>query len=190
MLNFCIHIFISKNLKRDFMFSRINKIILILFVSLFCIGCDQTSKFAAKNLIEPDSVINLLGDTVRFQLANNEGAFLSMGSSLPTEWRFWIFTVSVAIALFILFVYYFFSKSLSQLSSLALSLIISGGLSNLIDRIIYKGVVVDFLNIGIGNFRTGILNIADIAITLGIILLLYASLAKDRSRKNLFNLSE
>ncbi len=113
-----------------------------------------------------------------------------MGSSLPTEWRFWIFTVSVAIALFILFVYYFFSKSLSLLSYLALSLIISGGLSNLIDRIIYKGVVVDFLNIGIGNFRTGILNMADIAITVGITLMLYTSLAKDRSRKNSFNISE
>ena len=172
------------------MFPRINKIILILFVSLFCIGCDQTSKFAAKNLIEPDAIIRLLGDTIRLQLVNNEGAFLSMGSSLPTEWRFWIFTVSVAIALFILFIYYFFSKSLPLLSSLALSLIISGGLSNLIDRIIYDGVVVDFLNIGIGNFRTGILNMADMAITVGITLMLYASLAKDRSRKNSFNISE
>jgi len=79
---------------------------------------------------------------------------------------------------------------LSLLFPLALSLIVSGGLSNFIDRIIYNGVVVDFLNIGIGNFRTGILNIADIAITLGIILMLYGSLIKDRSRKNLFNLSE
>ncbi len=171
------------------MFLRINKIILILFVSLFCIGCDQTTKFAAKNLMEPDSVIKLLGDTVILRLANNEGAFLSMGSSLPAEWRFWIFTVSVAMALLVLFIYYLFSKSLSLLSSLALSLIISGGLSNLIDRILYEGVVVDFLNIGIGNFRTGILNIADIAITSGVILVFCSFLIKDRGRNNLINIS-
>ncbi len=169
---------------------KFDKFFILLFISVVSIGCDQATKLVAQQLLEPDSVIKLLGDTIRLQLANNEGAFLGMGSSLPTEWRFWIFTVSVAIALFILFIYYLFSKSLSRLSYLALSLIISGGLSNLIDRIIYKGVVVDFLNIGIGNFRTGILNIADIVITLGIILMLYASLTRERSRINLFNLSE
>jgi lipoprotein signal peptidase len=113
-------------LKRYCMFLRINKIILILFVSLFCIGCNQTNKFAAKNLIEPDSVIKLLRDIVKLQLANKEGAFLSMGSSLPGEWRLWIFTVFVSISLLVLFIYYLFSKSLSFLPSLALSLIISG----------------------------------------------------------------
>jgi signal peptidase II len=132
------------------MFLRINKIILILFVSLFCISCDQTTKFAAKNLIEPDSVIKLLGDTIILRLTNNEGAFLSMGSSLPGEWRFWIFTVFVSISLIILLIYYIFSKSLS---TLALSLIKSGSFSILIDRFIYDGIVIDLLNIGMDNHR-------------------------------------
>jgi signal peptidase II len=172
------------------MFLRINKIILILFVSMLCIGCDQTSKFAAKNLIEPDTVISLLGDTIRLQLVKNEGAFLSMGSSLPDEWRFWIFTISVTLALLILLIYYLFSASLPRLSYLGLSLIISGGLGNLIDRIIYKGIVIDFLNFGIGNLRTGILNIADMAITFGIILLLYSYLTNKRGRNDLINISK
>jgi signal peptidase II len=177
--------YVSKiQLKRRNMFLRINKIILLIFVSVLCIGCDQISKFAAKNLIEPDTVISLLGDTIRLQLVKNEGAFLSMGSSLPDKWQFWIFTISVALALFILVVYYIFSESLSKLSSLGLSLIISGGLGNLIDRIIYKGLVIDFLNFGIGNLRTGILNIADMAITFGIILLLYAFLINKRDRND------
>ena len=164
------------------MLFRMNKIILILFIFLLCVGCDQMTKFAAKNLMDPGSVTSLLGDSFRLQLVNNKGAFLGLGSSLPEEWRFWIFTVFVFIALLILLIYYLFSKSLSLLSSFALSLIISGGFSNLIDRILYKGIVIDFLNIGIGNLRTGIINIADLAITSGVILIAYSALISIRDR--------
>ncbi|MFD1879315.1 signal peptidase II [Vibrio chagasii] len=51
-------------------------------------------------------------------------------------------------------------------------MILSGGASNLYDRVINNGAVVDFLNIGFGSFRTGIFNIADIAIVVGALLLL------------------
>ena len=160
------------------MFLHINKTILILFVSVICIAFDQISKYAAKVLIKPGTVINLLGDTIRLQLAKNEGAFLSMGSSFPNEYRFWIFTILVSVMLLSLLFYYFLSKSLSTLSYLSLALVISGGFSNLIDRIVHKGVVIDFLNFGIGNLRTGILNIADMAITFGVFLLVYSFLVK------------
>jgi len=168
---------------------KFNRFFILLFVSVISIGCDQLTKFVAKQLLESGSVITLFGDIIRIQLANNEGAFLGMGSSLPDEWRFWIFTVAVAISLLILSLYYLFSKSLSKLSSVGISLIISGGLSNLIDRIIYGGIVIDFLNFGIGNLRTGILNIADMAITFGIILMLYAFLTNKRSKTDLIIIS-
>jgi signal peptidase II len=45
----------------------------------------------------------------------------------------------------------------------------------LIDRVIYDGRVVDFLNAGIGPIRTGVFNVADMAITTGAILLLIDS---------------
>ena len=48
---------------------------------------------------------------------------------------------------------------------------LAGGLSNLVDRIA-MGSVIDFLNIGIGPIRTGIFNVADVAIMAGIALLL------------------
>lgn len=172
------------------MYMRINKLFFLLFILIFCVGCDQTTKFAARNLLDPDSVLKLFGDTIRLQLASNEGSFLGLGSSLPDEWKFWIFTVFVSIALVFLLIYYLCSKTLLPLSSLALSLIISGGLSNLIDRIIHDGTVIDFLNIGIGNFRTGILNVADIAITSGIILLVYITLTSNRGRNNLIVISK
>jgi len=56
-----------------------------------------------------------------------------------------------------------------------------GGLSNLVDRIAYDGHVVDFLNIGIGSLRTGIFNVADMAITAGALLLAFDSFRKSPS---------
>ncbi|MEK7730045.1 MAG: signal peptidase II, partial [candidate division KSB1 bacterium] len=58
---------------------------------------------------------------------------------------------------------------------LALSLIFAGGMGNLIDRIFRDGRVIDFLNLGIGDFRTAIFNIADMAISFGMVLLIATS---------------
>jgi signal peptidase II len=44
-------------------------------------------------------------------------------------------------------------------------------MSNLVDRLLYGGRVTDFLNVGIGSLRTGIFNLADMAILAGALLL-------------------
>jgi signal peptidase II len=69
---------------------------------------------------------------------------------------------------------------LPHATTVALSLIAGGGLSNLIDRIAYGGYVIDFLNIGLGGLRTGIFNIADVAIMVGAISLIVRSLRHER----------
>jgi len=56
----------------------------------------------------------------------------------------------------------------SELTGIPFSMILGGGLSNLFDRIAF-GKVVDFMNVGVGNLRTGIFNIADMIILAGII---------------------
>jgi signal peptidase II len=48
------------------------------------------------------------------------------------------------------------------------ALICSGGLGNLIDRLTHGGYVTDFLNVGIGPLRTGIFNVADFALLVGL----------------------
>lgn len=62
------------------------------------------------------------------------------------------------------------SKSVSPSCRIALALLVAGGLGNLIDRLRY-GNVVDFMNIGVGTLRSGISNVADIAVVFGVILL-------------------
>jgi signal peptidase II len=54
----------------------------------------------------------------------------------------------------------------SSLAFLGLALFVAGGASNLVDRLT-SGAVVDFLNVGVGRLRTGIFNVADVAIMLG-----------------------
>lgn len=50
---------------------------------------------------------------------------------------------------------------------------LSGGLGNLLDRIMNDGRVIDFMNLGIGPLRTGIFNVADVCITIGVVLLIF-----------------
>jgi signal peptidase II len=149
----------------------------ILFLTVIsCVGCDQTTKYTAKELLPPGSVIRLVNDTIRLQYIENSGAFLGLGASLSKETRFLIFTVFVFLALSVLVFYSLRSRTLPWLPALALSLFIGGGTSNLIDRLVYQGAVIDFLNIGIGNLRTGIFNVADVAIVAGAGLLVVSGL--------------
>jgi signal peptidase II len=67
--------------------------------------------------------------------------------------------------------------------TLGVALFFAGGLSNWIDRL-FRGSVVDFLNVGIGSFRTGIFNLADVAIMLGVALLVVAELSAARGERH------
>jgi signal peptidase II len=104
-----------------------------------------------------------------------------MGSSLSEKYRFWLFNVMVGVALIVLF-FYLLTKDFSLSCGLAIAMIIGGGLSNLIDRVLNNGAVFDFMNIGIGYFRTGIFNVADVAIAFGSgFLILYGLFKKNTS---------
>ena len=157
---------------------------LALLIISVCIAVDQTTKWLAKKYLAPDGFISFAGDTFRLQYAENTGAFLSLGSSLPEPWRHIVFTVFVGVFLLALLAYLFFNGSLPREYVACLALVCGGGLSNLIDRIAYDGRVVDFLNVGIGPLRTGIFNVADMAITGGAILLLIDSLRKRPEKKS------
>jgi signal peptidase II len=58
----------------------------------------------------------------------------------------------------------------SMTGAFGLALLVGGAVGNLIDRVVYGGAVVDFVSLGLGPFRTGIFNLADVAITLGVVL--------------------
>ena len=161
--------------------TRLPRTMVIFFIILGTIACDQASKFVAKRSLQPGDIFSYAGDIFRLQYAENSGAFLGLGSTLPDPWRQLIFTVLVGIFIFALLIYLLRSSELTAFATVCLAFICAGGLSNLIDRIAYDGRVVDFLNVGIGPLRTGIFNIADMGITFGALLMLLESLRTSRS---------
>jgi len=86
--------------------------------------------------------------------------------------RFALFTAVVAALLIGLVYAALFARRLSTARFVALALVAGGGTSNLIDRLLYDGRVTDFLNVGIGSLRTGIFNMADMAILAGALLMI------------------
>ena len=154
-----------------------NRLILLLILLSSTIGLDQLTKaWARANLSNIPT--SYFGDTVRLQHSENSGAFLSMGADLDSGVRFYICTVAVAIFLGFMILFLLKKKELNQLTLVAWSLVIGGGVGNLIDRT-YKASVTDFLNFGIATLRTGILNVADMVIVAGVILLFFANQEKD-----------
>jgi signal peptidase II len=161
------------------------KIFLIAALIAGCIGCDQATKWLAKQYLGPGDLISFAGDFFRLQYAENTGAFLSLGASLPDAWRQFAFTILVGVFLAALLLYTIFSAALAPSQVLSLSLLCGGGLSNLIDRVVYDGRVVDFLNVGVGPLRTGIFNVADMAITAAAILLAVDALRQPAAKATL-----
>lgn len=153
-------------------------------ITLAVLALDQVTKWIAKAYLQPGMIFSYLGDSFRLQYAENTGAFLSLGSSLPDPWRQLIFTGLVGVFLAALLVYLLVGQNLTPFAVLCLSLVCAGGISNLIDRIAYDGRVVDFLNVGIGPLRTGIFNVADMAITGGALLMLVDSLKSAKAEKS------
>jgi signal peptidase II len=146
---------------------------LVVMVTLCCcVGCDQVSKSAARALLASGVTESLFADSLRLQLVQNPGAFLSLGGSLPEQMRFTLFTAAATVLLIGLVCVALFARRLRPARFIPLALVAGGGISNLIDRLVFDGRVTDFLNVGIGSFRTGIFNVADMAILAGALLLI------------------
>lgn len=165
-----------------------NKIFTLLVVLMACVGCDQATKRLAEFALKHTPPLSFFGNTFRLEYAENAGAFLGMGSSLP-EWQRWaLLTVVSSAILLALAAYVCLKRDLRPLDIAGYALILAGGLSNMIDRVL-AGVVIDFLNIGVGGLRTGIFNVADMAIMLGLFMVVASHLAESRRTKQMISIA-
>lgn len=148
--------------------TKAKRIALLFFVLISCVGCDRATKLMARQELATAPMQEYWNGFFRLVYAENPGAFLSLGANLHPTLRFWVFTVFVAVLLSGLswFVLRHIHKAPLPFV-IAVALIAGGGLGNLIDRIIYDGHVVDFMQIGYTPLRTGVFNVADMAIMTG-----------------------
>ncbi|MCB0088856.1 MAG: signal peptidase II [Caldilineaceae bacterium] len=166
--------------------NKLSRILILLFVIFTCVGCDQATKRVAETHLRTSAPISYLNNTVRLEYAENPGAFLSLGAGLSEDAQHWIFTIMVTLILggFLLFAFLYL-HNLRLATLIALALYIGGGLGNLIDRLFNNGVVVDFMNVGVGSLRTGIFNVADMAIMAAVAILLITQFPKQFSTQKI-----
>jgi signal peptidase II len=145
---------------------------LVVLILVFCTGCDRVTKNVARELLASSPPISVLNDFIRFEYVENQGALLGLGANLPREDRFVLLTIFASVSLVLTLAFIAKVHSLGLRPLIGLSLVAGGGVGNLIDRIINNGAVTDFVRLGIGSFRTGIFNVADVAIVVGVVMLL------------------
>jgi signal peptidase II len=155
----------------------------ILFASVLiaAVGCDHATKIAATGLL-PHGGFSVASDLLRFELAYNHGAFLGVGANLPGAVRKLILLGVVPLGLFATIVWMLRAGAASRAQLTGIALIVGGGLGNWIDRLLHQGRVTDFVSVGVGPLRTGIFNVADVAVVSGLLLLLIATHGAERNR--------
>jgi len=144
------------------------KHLLLLTAVLSIVGCDRVTKLAATEFLAGAPTRSYFHDVVRLGYAENPGAFLSLGADLPVSVRYPLFIVASGLML-VMFVAYAVTMRWNGWRLFGLCLFIAGGASNWLDRFA-TGNVVDFLNVGIGPLRTGIFNVADVALMAGFLI--------------------
>jgi signal peptidase II len=152
--------------------SKATRYTLLFACLLFCVGCDQYTKKIAVEKLKFEPPVTYFNNTLRMEYAENTGAFLSVGSRLSKPVRFFLLVIANAAFLIIVSGMLIFRWQMPLVQFIALSLLLAGGIGNLIDRVFLNGIVIDFLNVGFGPLRTGIFNVADMAITGGALLML------------------
>lgn len=155
------------------------KIALVVSLVASIVVVDLATKAIVEHSLSGEPTIRLLGDTLRVGYVLNTGVFLSLGHALPPRIRFWLFVVGVGGILAMLLGLTFNDSRFRAPEVIAVAAIVGGGIGNLVDRV-RLGAVRDFLNVGIGPVRTGIFNVADMAITFGGIALILIPLLRKR----------
>ena len=161
---------------------KLSRSVSIVLLVAANIAADQISKFWIRAVIKKNTSSPIIGDYFTLRNVENDGAFLGMGGDLnPTLKLFLLLIIPAGVLLFVLF-YMFKEKTMDKLSLIGFSCVVGGGIANVFDRFVY-GSVTDFLFIDLGFVRTGIFNIADLSVTTGMILILWASLKQHKKDK-------
>lgn len=163
-------------------FSKGMRILLIVGVLLSNIGCDQITKYAARNHLEAGEHISILPSLLTLTKVQNTGAFLSLGSNLPDFIKIPLLLIIPCLVLVGMLVYILRKNKMSLHFTLPIAFIIGGGIGNLYDRAL-SGSVTDFLHMDFYLFRTGIFNMADVSIMVGSFWMIAAQFINSKHRQ-------
>ena len=137
---------------------------------------DQLTKYLAVEHLQPIGSFPLWKGVLHLTYAENRGA--AFGMLADNRWVFmWVSTIALSV---LLVYFYFFAKRYTYLGSVALGMIVSGGIGNMIDRIAL-GYVIDFIDFTLINFA--IFNFADSIVCVGAGLLVLSILLEPQKKE-------
>jgi len=157
---------------------RGRRVLILSAIAVLCIGLDQSTKQLAAQHLSPLLSTLYLDGLVRLIYAQNSGMFSSLGVGLSAAAKFWLFTVGVGALLLSLLGSVLIARRVGMAIVVGVALVLGGGLSNLLDRLLHQGLVTDFIYLVIGDWITDIFNLADLFIGVGVIILVWAWLRR------------
>jgi signal peptidase II len=157
------------------------RLVLIMAIGA-TIGCDRVTKQIASTKLAGMPPQSFIADTIRLEYVENAGAFLGLGAEWPLAVRTALFGIGNGVLLLAMVVVGIRHRW-PTLALAGMAFFIAGGSSNLFDRLTH-GSVIDFMNVGLGPLRTGIFNVADMAIMLGAGLVILAGYHVDQEARN------
>ena len=152
-----------------------------LLISTIVVALDQITKsMIVENLVIYQRVpVTSFFDIVRLHNTGAAFSFLADASG----WQNWLFTgIAVVVSVGILYWLVTLPAKGRRVLATGLALVLGGAIGNLIDRSLY-GYVVDFILLHYQEWSYPAFNIADSAITCGVVLILYDGVILDRHRK-------
>ena len=148
-----------------------------IFFIFFIFLLDRISKFAFINLVKKHSISEYeITSFLSFNLIWNDGIAFGLFSLND---KFYYNAISVIIFFVILIILFFMFKAKGT-EKFAFTMVLGGSLGNIFDRLLYSSVP-DFIDLHFNNFNWFIFNVADIFISMGVILLIYLELFKKKS---------
>jgi signal peptidase II len=163
----------------------LNRNLFITLLIIFNIAIDQISKVIVRNTLTFREEVNVIGDYFQLIWVENKGAFLGMGSDMDPTLRLIFLLILPTLVLGYVIYYIIKTKELDRLSLIAFCCIAGGGIANVFDRIAF-GQVTDFFFINLGGvFKTGIFNIADLSVTIGMVMLLFSGIFNSKKKEEI-----
>ena len=161
------------------MIKNIKKYSVTLSVCMAALAADILTKYLVNTRIHLYERIDLIGSFVQLTKLYNKGGIF--GILQGYQKLFLIFSI---IVLCIMIALYIYEKNKTMLFSISMGLIFSGALGNILDRLIGRPGVVDFIYIGVDRiYRWPAFNVADCSIVVGAVMLLIFFYTHGREKK-------
>jgi len=161
-----------------------NKAMMWYGIAVFAMIIDQLTKLYFEHNYQLYQTTAIIEPIFNFTLAHNHGAAFSFLAD-KGGWQKWLFSGLALAVSFGIMAYLRKIPQQAKLLALGLSLVLAGALGNLIERV-RLGYVIDFLHVHYGNaWHFPIFNIADVAINIGVVLILIDAFLLESKRNTL-----